>query len=471
MSAAESAVAFARSQRERFIADLARLVRFASVSAQPARAADVRACADWLAAHLRAIGLERARVVSTSRHPIVCAEWRRAHGAPTLLVYGHYDVQPAEPLSEWTSPPFEPTRRGDELVGRGASDDKAQLVAHVKALESYLRTSGSLPVNVVCVFEGEEEIGSPSLAAFLRSNRDALRADVAVVSDTTMLAPDRPALTYGLRGNLVLELEARGPAGELHSGNFGGALVNPLATLCALVASLHDRRGRIAVSGFYDKVVPLAPAEREAMARAGPTDAEILRAARSAPAGEAEYSLYERIAARPALTVTGVAGGYSGAGAKAVLPRRAVAKLDVRLVPHQDPAEIDALIRRHAAARTPAGVVLDVRALAAAPPATCDPAQPAMRAAAAAYGRAFGTAPALIRSGGTVPVVALLQERLRVPTVVMGFGLPDDRMHAPNERAHLPTFARAIETCIWFLAEVARTARAPARPRAAVLAR
>jgi acetylornithine deacetylase/succinyl-diaminopimelate desuccinylase-like protein len=459
MSVPDAAVDFARTHAGRFVGELARLVRFPSVSGQPVRAPDVHACAEWLAAHLASIGLERPRLVATPRHPVVCAEWRRAPGAPTVLVYGHYDVQPAEPLAEWTSPPFEPTRRGDELVGRGASDDKAQLLAHVKAVESYLRTSRSLPVNVVCVFEGEEEIGSPSLEPFLLGNRDTLRAAAAVVSDTTILGPNRPALTYAVRGNVVLELDAHGPAQDLHSGKFGGAVVNPLATLCAIVASLHDVSGRVAVRGFYDRVVPLAPAERAAMARDGPSDAELLRTAASAAAGEAGYSLYERITARPVVSVTGLSGGYTGAGAKSVIPARARAKLDIRLVPAQEPAEVAELVRRHVAALTPAGVVVGVRTLSTARPAMCDPALPAMRAAAAAYGRGFGIAPALVRSGGTVPVIALLQERLGIPTVPMGFGLPDDRWHAPNERVHLPTFARAIETCIWFLAELARTGR------------
>jgi acetylornithine deacetylase/succinyl-diaminopimelate desuccinylase-like protein len=465
VTTATAAVAFVRANMRRFVADLAGLIRLASVSAQPVHAPDVRACADWLAAHLASIGLERVRVVPTARHPIVSAEWRHARGAPTLLVYGHYDVQPAEPLGEWISPPFEPTLSGDTLLGRGASDDKAQLMAHVNAVESYLQTSGSLPVNVVCVFEGEEEIGSPSLDAFLLANRDVLRADAAVVSDTTMLGPDRPALTYALRGDLTLELDAHGPDHDLHSGNFGGAVVNPLAALCALAASLHDADGRVAVRGFYDRVLPLSAGERVAMVRAGPNDAELLRASGSAPAGEAGHTLYERITARPAVTVTGVAGGYTGPGAKAVLPARARAKLDVRLVPEQDPHEIARLLREHVALHTPNGVVVDVRTLSAAWPARCDPSHAALRAAAVACRRGFGNAPALTRSGGTVPAVALLQERLHVPTVVLGFGLPDDRMHAPNERVHLPTFARAIDTCIWFLDELARLRR-PVAPAA-----
>ena len=461
----DAAVAYARRTESRFVGDLARFVSFASVSAQPARARDVQACADWLAAHLRGIGLADATAHPTAGHPIVCATWRRRPGAPTLLVYGHYDVQPVEPVSAWSSPPFEPTRIGDRLVGRGASDDKAQLLAHVAALESYLRTAGGPPVNVVCVFEGEEESGSRSLAPFLLAQRDRLRPDLAVVSDTTMLGAERPALTYALRGNLVLELAVRGPSHDLHSGNFGGAVANPLESLCALLASLHDEHGRVAVARFYDRVVPLSPAERDLMARNGPSDAELLRSSGSAAAGEPGFTLYERSTARPSLSVTGVAGGYAGAGAKAVVPARAVAKLDVRLVPRQDPRTIEQLIRRHVA--THARVPTSVSVIAASPPARSDLTHPLLQAAAAAYARGFGRRPALVRSGGTVPVVAMLQERLGVPTALLGFGLPEDRMHAPNESAHLPTFARAIETCIWFLHEAARV---HARPRRTTVA-
>ena len=378
-------------------------------------------------------------------------------------MYGHYDVQPADPVGAWSSPPFEPKQVGDRLVGRGASDDKAQMLAHVSAIESYVRTGDGPPVNVVCLFEGEEEIGSPSLGPFLLANR--VRADAAVVSDTVMLAPDRPALTYALRGNLALELETRGPGHDLHSGNFGGAAANALESMCALLASLHDAHGRVAVAGFYDRVVAPSPAERAAMARNGPSDAELLRASGSVAAGEPGYTLYERATARPSLSVTGVSGGYAGAGAKAVVPARAVAKLDIRLVAAQQPDEIERLVRRHVARH--ASLPTEVRRLTGAPPAHSDPAHPVMRAAAAAYAHGFGRRPALVRSGGTVPIVALLQERLGVPTALLGFGLPDDRMHAPNESAHLPTFARAVETSIWFLHEVARV---HARPRRTAVA-
>jgi acetylornithine deacetylase/succinyl-diaminopimelate desuccinylase-like protein len=381
----------------------------------------------------------------------VCASTGRRVGAPVLLIYGHYDVQPAEPLGEWTVLPFGAVRRGEYLFGRGASDDKGQLLAHVNALESYLQTRGSTPVDVVCLFEGEEEIGSPSIPSLAATHAGLFVADAAVVSDTTMLAVDRPALTYALRGDLALEVKAHGPARELHSGKFGGAVVNPLETLCTILASLHDRHGCVSVAGFYDLVEPPGPDD------GGPTDPEFLEAAGTQPGGDPKYSLYERATARPALTVTAVHGGYAGAGAKAVVPAQAVAKLDIRLVLGQEPSAIARLVHRHIAAQTRPGVVIDLRTLAAAPPVRCDPMHPTMWAARSAYERAFGVPPELIRSGGTVPIAALLQEQFGIPTVLMGFGLPDDRIHATDECVHLPTLARATETCIWFLDELARS--------------
>lgn len=269
-------LAYARTHRARFLAELKRLVRFPSVSAQPAHAKDVRACAAWLAEHLQRIGMHGVRVIPTPRHPIVYAEWKWAPGRPTVLVYGHYDVQPPDPLKEWMTPPFAPAVRGRHLYGRGASDDKGQLFAHVKALESYLQTARRLPVNVKCLFEGEEEIGSPNLKPFIERHRRALAADAAVMSDTRMLGPDQPALTYSLRGGLGLELEVAGPKRDLHSGTFGGAVHNPLQALCEIIAGLHDAEGRIAIPGFYDRVRRPDERERSYMATVGPPDARIL---------------------------------------------------------------------------------------------------------------------------------------------------------------------------------------------------
>ena len=450
-----SVSAYAQHHHTRFIRELCDFLRIPSISAQPRHAGDVRRCAEWLAAHLHTIGLDRVRVIETPRHPLVCAEWRRAPGRPTLLIYGHYDVQPVDPLNEWQSPPFEPAVRGDYLYGRGASDDKGQLFCHLKAIEAYLRTSGRLPVNVVCLFEGEEEIGSPNLAPFIRRHRRALAADAAAISDTSIPAPDRPAITYGLRGSLGLELELRGPRQDLHSGHFGGAIHNPAQALCDMLATLHDASGRVTIPGFYDRLRPISPAERAALARAAPSDAQILRNAGVERGwGERAYTLYERATIRPALTINGITAGYQGPGGKGIIPARAAAKLSFRLVLDQDPREVARLFREHIARVTPPTVRAAVRVYSAARPALISREHPALRAAAVAYRRGFGAAPAFLRSGGTIPVVNTLQEILGVPTALMGFGLPGDRIHAPNERFYLPNFDNGIATAIWLLHEL-----------------
>jgi acetylornithine deacetylase/succinyl-diaminopimelate desuccinylase-like protein len=449
----ERALAYARNHRRRFVAELKEFIRIPSVSTVPRHAKDVARCARWLAAHLRRIGLDNIEVVSTRGHPIVYGESRRASGRPTLLIYGHYDVQPADPIGEWRSPPFEPTIRGENLFGRGACDDKGQMLAHVKAMEAYLRTGRDLPVNVKCIFEGEEEIGSGNLVPFITRNKDLLAADVVVMSDTTMLGPEQPALAYGMRGDLYLELEVSGPEHDLHSGNFGGAIHNPLQALCEIVAKLHDENGRIAIPGFYDRVQAQSRAEQKRMAEFGAPDALVLEDANARWGwGERGYSLYERLTVRPALTLNGISGGYRGPGRKGVIPRRAVAKLSFRLVPHQNPREVDKLFRAQIARLTPRTVRTAVRTVAGARPALLDPDHPVIKAAAFAYRKGFGTAPALLRSGGTIPVVTSFREILGAPTVMMGFALPDDRMHAPNEKMHLPTFFNGIQTSIWFLA-------------------
>ena len=456
MADVEHALAYARSHRERTVRDVMRFVRIPSISVQPTHAGDVRRCAGWLANHLRRIGLERVRIVPTALHPLVLGDWRHAPDRPTILIYGHYDVQPVDPVGEWRTPPFAPAVRDDYLHGRGASDDKGQLFAHLAALEAYLRTAGQLPVNVVCLFEGEEEIGSPHLRPFLLRHGRQLGADAAAVSDTRMLGPTRPAITYAMRGALGMEVEVHGPARDLHSGQFGGAVYDPLQALCEIIAGLHDERRRVAIPGFYDRVRRLDDREQLAMRRAGPSDAEVLRQAGTrATWGELGYTLYERLTIRPALTVNGIAGGYQGTGGKAVIPACALAKLSFRLVPDQDPAEIEPLVLHHLTRAMPVGLRSVVRTQQMARPVVLDRRHPALAAAARAYRRGFGVVPTFVRSGGTIPVAHTFQELLGIPTVLMGFALPEDGAHAPNERFHLPTFFRAIDTCIWFLRECA----------------
>jgi acetylornithine deacetylase/succinyl-diaminopimelate desuccinylase-like protein len=458
------ALEYAKLHRPRFIAELKEFVRFPTISAQPRYSKAIRDCAAWLADQLRRAGMKGIRILSTGGQPVVYGAWERAPGRPTVLIYGHYDVQPVDPLKEWRFPPFEPTIVGENLYGRGACDDKGQLFTHVKALECYLQTARALPVNVKCLFEGEEEAGSIHLLPFVARHKRALKADVAVMSDTRILAPNRPALNYAERGTLALELEVRGPQRDLHSGNFGGAVHNPVQALCEMIAKLHDAEGRIAIPGLYDSVRDWPARERLYMKRTGPSDGQILREARVKSGwGERGCTLYERTTLRPALTVNGISGGYQGPGSKGVIPARAAAKLTFRLVPDQDPDEIDSLFREHVVRLTPPDVRATVRTLSAAKPALVNPHHPAMSRAAFAYRKGFGSSPVFLRSGGTIPVVNTFQEVLGVPTVLMGFALPDDSIHAPNEKFHLPNFSKGIATCIWFLWAMASVQRSHKR--------
>ena len=451
------AVEHARAARRSQVRALAALVRIPSVSADPARAADVRRCAGQLVRLLQTAGLERARLIETGGHPLVAAEWLRATGRPTLLVYGHYDVVPAEPLAAWRTPPFTPVVEGDYLHGRGACDDKGPLLCHVSALASWLAAHGRLPVNVRCVFEGEEEIGSPGLARVLARDAAAFRADVAVVSDTRMAGRGRPAIVYALRGNLRAELEVRGPRREVHSGAFGGAVANPADALCRIVASLHRRDGSVAVTGFYRDVRAAPQTERAELRRSGSTAKAMLAESGARElAGEAGFTPFERTVLRPALDVNGIAGGWQGPGVKSIIPASARAKLSCRLVPDQDPERIGLLLRRHVAAVAPPGVAAGLKVLGGSKPIVVDPRHPAVTAARRAARKAFGTEPVLVRSGGSVGAVELFARLLGLQTVLIGFALPDDGMHAPNERFHLPTFACGVETCARFLGELAR---------------
>jgi len=448
---------YARAHRAKFVSELKDFIRFPSVSSKADRRDDIRRCAHWLARNLQQIGLERVRVIQTAANPIVYASWQRATGRPSLIIYGHYDVVAAEPLREWRTPPFTASVEDNKLFGRGAADDKGQLFSHLKALQSYLSTNLALPVNVKCIFEGDEEVGSPHLRSFIAHNRQALRAHAAVISDTRMLAPNRPAISYAQRGGLHAELEITGPAQELHAGAFGGAVHNPVLALCEIIAGLHDDQGRITIPGFYDDVRVWDDKERAFMSRSGPSDGEILRDATVAHGwGEVGYSLYERTTIRPDLGVHAILGGHIGPGIKSIIPTRALAKLSFRLVPDQDPQLIAKILRDHIAHLTPKTVSSTLRITSPVQPALVNRNHPAVRAAALAYKKGFGALPVFVRSGGSIPVVNMFQKILGIPAVLMGFGLPDDHIHGPNEKLYLPNFYKAIETSIWYLALASR---------------
>jgi acetylornithine deacetylase/succinyl-diaminopimelate desuccinylase-like protein len=448
-----------RSNQERWLCELGELLASPTISAQPQHRRDLEAAAHWLEDHLRMIGLRHAQVLPgvNGGAPSVYADWLFAPGQPTLLFYGHYDVQPADPLNEWRTPPFRASRIGQNLFARGASDDKGQLFIHLKALESYLRTGGALPVNVKVWLEGEEEINSPNLPAFLDREAARLQADAVLVSDTEMLGRGRPSIIYGLRGNLSFELEVGGPRHDLHSGRYGGAVLNPLQALCEIIAGLHDQTGRVTIPGFYQHAREVPPAERQELRCGSLSDKEIL-ADLDLPMGwgEAGYSLFERMTIRPALTVNGLIGGYTGPASKSVIPAKGRAQLSIRLVPEQEPAEVARFLRRHIAAIKPEAVSTKLRITGGSPPVIIPRRHPILSAATRAIYHVWGVLPVFTRSGGTIPLVAHFQRRFDVPIILLGFGLPDDDIHAPNEKISLPNFFRGVETIIQFLEECKR---------------
>ena len=444
--------------RSRWLSELSDLIAFPTISALPKHRKDMRACASWLARHLAEIGLYHIQVLPgmNGSAPSVYADWLQATGKPTLLLYGHYDVQPVDPLKEWHTPPFKATIVGGNLFARGASDDKGQLFIHLKAVESYLRTAKRLPLNIKIWLEGEEEINSPNLSAFLHRETTRLQADAVLVSDTEMLGRDRPSIIYGLRGNLSCELEVSGPKHDLHSGRYGGAVLNPLQALSEMVAGLHDRSGRVAIPGFYRSVRELNPSERQEIRCSCKRDRQIL-ADLDLPEGWGEqgYALCERMTIRPALTVNGLSGGYTGPGNKSVIPNRGIARFSMRLVPDQNPAEVARLLRQHITTVTPRAVRSRLSITGGSRPVLLPQKSAVMLAAVRAVRQTWGIPPAFTLSGGSIPLVEQLYRRLQVPIVLLGFGLPDDDIHAPNEKMSLANFFRGIETVIRFLQEYA----------------
>jgi len=440
-----SVTEYLQQNRERSLAELIELLRIPSISAKSEHKGDTAAAAEWLAARMRAIGLT-VDVVPTAGHPVVLGEWRGAPGAPTLLVYGHYDVQPPEPLDEWLTAPFEPTVRDGKLFARGSVDDKGQVYLHVKAVEAHLATSGSLPVNVVFLLEGEEEVGSPNLAAFLADNAERLRCDAVMISDTTMFAPGLPSITIGLRGLAYMEVRVQGPATDLHSGVYGGAVVNPANALAKIITKLHDERGRVTVPGFYDKVREIDERER-AVIRGLPFEEEGLRKEVGAPklGGEEGYGPLERVWVRPTLDVNGLLSGYTGEGAKTVLPAKAMAKVSMRLVPDQDHHEVERAFIEYVKSLAPEGVTVEVEALHGGQPWFAEPSGPVFEAARRALAKAYGREPVTIREGGSIPIVKAFEDTLGAPVVLIGFGLPGENAHAPNEWISLDNFHQGAE--------------------------
>lgn len=450
------AIEYARANQDWFLAELVEFLSIPSISTQPEHKPDIERAAAWLQDELLKAGFTRAEVMPTAGHPVVYAEWLAAGpDAPTTLIYGHYDVQPPDPLDEWATPPFEPTVVGDDLFARGASDDKGQLYTHVKAADAFRKTTGTPPVNVKCIFEGEEEIGSPSLAPFIREHADLLAADMVVISDSHMLDENTPAIAYALRGLVYIEVAVTGPDHDLHSGIYGGAVHNPINALCRMITRLQDEDGHIAIPGFYDRVRVLDAEERAELAKAPfSREAWLEEAGVKTDWGEADYTIVERTTARPTLDVNGIWGGYTGAGSKTVLPSQAFAKISMRLVPDQNPGRVKQLIRDYLAEIAPPEITVEVHDVHSGHGAIVRRDSPAMQAALRAYTEVFGKKPIFIREGGTIPVVATFQQVLGIETILMGFGLPDDRLHSPNEKFHLPNFYKGIETVIRFMVKM-----------------
>ncbi len=448
--------AYLDAHRGAFEEQLTALLRIPSVSAQPDHNADTRRAAEFVRDDLHAMGLD-AELIPTPGHPLVFAERCDTPGKPTLLIYGHYDVQPPEPLEPWLSPPFEPTVRDGKLYARGATDDKGQMFTHLKAAEAWLKTVGTLPVNVKFLIEGEEEIGGASLETYIAGNHERLKCDHAVISDTSQFAPGMPAITYGLKGLAYFEVIVHGAKMDLHSGTFGGAVANPCNALAVILASLKGPDGRIQIPGFYDAVRPLEDWERLEFGKLPFSEAEFQAGlAVALLEGEAGYTTLERRWARPTCDVNGLYGGYQGPGPKTVLPCKAGAKLSFRLVPDQDPKTVGALFRKHVAAVCPPGVTYEILVHHGAPAVLVDTKTPGVRAAVRAIEAGFGNAPVFIREGGSIPVVGLLKEQLGVDTLLLGWGQSDDNLHGPNEKFSLADFHRGIKTSAHLFAELAR---------------
>ena len=446
------ALAYALEQRPRFLTDLIEFVSIPSVSTDPSAKPAMLQAAGWVAGQLHRLGAQNVQIFPTPGHPVVYGELLNAGPEkPVVLVYGHYDVQPAEPLELWVSPPFVPQVREDNLYGRGASDMKGQVLVSLQAAEAWIN-NGGLPLNLKFIIEGEEEIGSPNLEAFIIEHKELLACDYAINPDTGMIAANVPTITYGLRGLAYFEIRLSGPEHDLHSGLFGGAVHNPAQVLCELVAGMHDDQGRITLPGFYDSVRPLAEEERRALAQL-PMDEAFFLKQTGAPAlfGEAGYSPTERVGARPTLEVNGLLSGFTGEGSKTVLPAHAMAKISMRLVPDQHPDQVQRQLEQYLREHAPATVRWEVLKHAGGQPSITDLHLPAVAALSEALQATWGKLPLFKREGGSVPVVGQMQRVLGVESVLTGFGLPDDNLHAPNEKIHLPTYYKGIEAFIRYL--------------------
>ncbi|HXN00041.1 MAG TPA: dipeptidase [Candidatus Dormibacteraeota bacterium] len=447
---------YIEGSREEHLAELLEFLRIPSVSAKSEHKPDIERAAQWVAANLGTAGFKTVEVIPTKFHPLVYAESLEAPGKPTVLFYGHYDVQPAEPLELWTSPAFQPESRNGNLYGRGTADDKGQVHIHLKALQSLHKINGKLPINVKVLIEGEEEVGSVSLWDYVQANKEKLRADALIVSDTSMLGKGVPSITYGLRGLNYYQIALTGPARDLHSGVYGGAVPNPLTILTELFAKLHDKNFRVAIPGFYDRVAKLSSAERKAL-NSLPWKKKDFEKAVGAPGyvGEKGFSIVEQLWTRPTLELNGIWGGYIGEGAKTVIPSQAFAKFSTRLVPDQDPHKIAALVEKHIRKLLPKTVHCKFEVLSTGKPWVAPFQAPIFKKAQAALEKGFGKKAVFIREGGSIPFVTQMHDTFKVPCVLLGFGLPDENAHAPDEHIALENYFGGIKAIAHFYADLA----------------
>ena len=449
---------FVEQNQTRFLEELKDFLRIPSISTLPEHKPDVQRAAHFVADSLKHAGIEHVEIIPTDGNPLVYGDWLHAQGKPTVLCYGHYDVQPPDPLELWQSPPFEPAVRDGNIYARGSADDKGQMYMHIKAVEALRAVNGTLPVNLKFLIEGEEEVGGASIASYVAKNPAKLKADVALVSDTALYAEGLPTLCIGLRGLIYMEVEATGPARDLHSGLYGGAAPNPVFGLIELLSKCKDPQGKILIPGMYDDVAPPAQAEKDSWKLLPFKEADFLKneVGAIALAGEPGQSVLERIWARPTFEVHGIAGGFTGAGAKTVIPSKATAKVSFRLVPNQNPDKILASFREFLQKNAPAGVRIDLRVLSASPAVMVDPNHPAIQTAARAFSEMLGRPTVFTRSGGSIPVVGDFANHLHIPSILMGFGLPDDGLHSPNEKYRLENYYKGIMTIAHFFEEFGR---------------
>lgn len=454
----ETVVKYIDINGKRFIEELKDFLKIPSISTNPENKNDVRKCAEYVRDHMKIIGLENIKIFETPGHPIVYGEYLKAgKDKPTILIYGHYDVQPVDPLNLWTTPPFEPDIRGDNIFARGSADDKGQVFIHFKSIQSHLETNKSLPVNVKVLIEGEEEIGSVNLDKFIESNKDLLKCDYVVVSDTAMFDHEVPSICYGLRGLAYMQVEVTGPNRDLHSGSFGGAVDNPVNALARIICKLKDDKGKILIDGFYDDVLDLTPKEREEYAKL-PFDEKKYKKGLEINElfGEEGYTTLERASARPTLDCNGIWGGFQGDGAKTVLPSKAGAKISMRLVPNQEPKKIEKLFTEYVKKISPGTVKVQVKSLHGGNGAITPLDSPAMDAAVEALKKGFDKTPLFTREGGSIPVVNTFQTLLNAPVILLGFGLPDENAHSPDEHLNLKNFQRGILSIAHYLNELSK---------------